>query len=314
MRLNELDLNLLVVFEAILRCGSVTDAADAVGLTQPSMSNALQRLREHFGDPLFVRVKGAMRPTPLAESLAAPVQSALAQLRAALEGTRGFVPAQSTRCFRICMTDIAQRLLLAPLIGHFAVHAPGVVVETVDMYPGATQAALASGEIDLAVGYFASFGSDFHSQRFFQETYVAMVRRGHPAILDGAFPAESYLQAKHIVYVPSAASHHTLEGVLDREFLRLGRKRNVGLRVAHSLGTPNVVESTDLVLTVPSRLGSVLAESFDVEVFPLPLTVPAIDIKQYWHARYHHDPAIAWLREQFRGLFQANIDAANGPH
>lgn len=305
MKLNELDLNLLLVFEAILNTGSVTDAAEQVGLTQPSMSNALTRLRDHFNDPLFVRTKGSMQPTPLAGSLAEPVQGALRQLREALEGKRHFEARESSRCFKICMTEIAQRLLLAPLLSHFAAHAPGVQVATVDMFPDATQVALASGDIDLAVGYFVNFGPDFYSQRFFQETYVAMLRPDHPAILNGQLSLDSYLDAHHIVYVPTAASHQTLETVLDREFVRLGRKRKVGLRVAHSLGLSNVVASTDLVLTVPSRLGQVLADVFDVRVFPLPLDVPAIDIKQHWHARYHHDPAIRWLRAQFEELFQA---------
>ena len=305
MKLNDLDLNLLLVFEAILHTGSVTGAADEVGLTQPSMSNALTRLRDHFNDPLFVRTQGSMQPTPLAASLAGPVQAALQQLREALEGKRHFEASESTRCFKICMTEIAQRLLLAPLLGHFATHAPGVQVATVDMFPDATQAALASGDIDLAVGYFVNFGPDFYSQRFFQETYVAMLRSDHPATANGQLTVDSYLDAQHIVYVPTAASHQTLETVLDREFVKLGRKRKVGLRVAHSLGLSNVVASTDLVLTVPSRLGQVLADVFGLLVFPLPLDVPPIDIKQHWHARYHHDPAIRWLRAQFEELFQA---------
>jgi len=307
-KLNDLDLNLLLVFDAILRSGSVTAAADELGLAQPSLSNALTRLREHFNDPLFVRTKGAMLPTPLAQAMAQPVQSALRQLREAVEGRRHFVAAESARCFRICMSEIGQRLILPSLLKHLEVHARGLQVAVVDMFPDATQLALANGEVDLAIGYFANFGADYYAQKLFEETYVALVRRGHPGIRDSGLGVEEYLDAKHIVYVPSAASHQMLDTKLDREFVRLGRRRKVGVRVAHAFGVTDVVASTDLVLTVPSRLGRILAEVFDVQVHPLPLPLAPIDIKQYWHSRYNHDPGLIWLRSQFRELFQANDD------
>lgn len=303
MKLNALDLNLLLVFDAILKTGSVSQAADEIGLTQPTMSNALTRLRDYFNDQLFVRTQGSMQPTPLALRLAEPVQDALGQLRHALEDKRHFEASESTRSFRICMTEVAQRVFLPPLLAQFQAVAPGVQVTTVDMSPDHTQAALACGDIDLAVGYFAEFGPAFYSQRLFQEHYVAMLRCGHPALADGLTTA-AYLHAAHIVYLPAAASHHMLDGVLDREFTRLGAKRRVGLRVAHSLGLPSIVANTDLVLTIPSRLGQAFCDLVDVQLVKVPLDIAHIDIKQYWHTRFHQDPAVRWLRSQFEALFQ----------
>jgi DNA-binding transcriptional LysR family regulator len=303
MKLRDLDLNLLLVFESILRTGSVTLAAEEVGLTQPSMSNALTRLREHLGDQLFVRARGGMQPTVLAQALAPPVTHALAELRAAIEGERRFDPLSSERDFRICMTEVAQRVFLPKLMSCLQAEAPRVRITTVDLHPDATQIALASGDLDLAVGYFENVPNDFYSQRIFQETYVAMLRTGHSAIRGGVLDVDSYLRAAHIVYLPAAASHHTLEAVLDRQFAKLGTKRKIGLRAAHSMGLSSIVAATDLVLTIPSRLGQAFAHLVDVQLCPVPLSLPPIEIKQYWHSRTHKDAGNQWLRSQFKRHF-----------
>ncbi|OWW21206.1 LysR family transcriptional regulator [Noviherbaspirillum denitrificans] len=303
MKLNSLDLNLLLVFDAILRTGTVTRAADDVGITQSSMSNALSRLREYFNDPLFVRTQGRMEPTPLAQSLAGPVQDSLRQLRDALEDKRHFDEKVSERNFRICMSEIAQRIFLPPLLTHLATCAPGVTLTTVDMSPEHAQEALPTGEVDLAIGYFADLGPNFFGQRLFQEHYVVLARKKHPLIGE-TLTLDAYLDAVHISYLPAAASHSTLDQLLDKEFALRGVRRQVGLCVAHSLGLSTIVAQTDLMLTVPSRLAQAFSDTFDLQVMPLPVEIPPIDIKQHWHSRYHHDPANRWLRAQFLKLFQ----------
>lgn len=304
MKPQALDLNLLRVFDAIWRCRSVTAAGAEVGLTQGSMSNALNRLRQHFDDPLFARLQGRMQPTLLAESLAEPVQLALRQLDQALTQRRAFEPATAANGFRICMTEIAQRVFLPRLMQHLAQQAPLVQLATVDMPPERAQAALAAGEIDLAIGYFAAFGDSFFAQRLFSEHYVALVRAGHPAI-GTRLTRAAYLQAAHISYRPAAASHELLDERLDRAFTRAGVRRRVGLQVAHSMGLSVVVSQTDLIATVPSRLALSFADQPALRVLPLPLAVPAIEIRQHWHLRSHQDPASQWLRAQIAALFQA---------
>lgn len=304
MKLHSLDLNLLLVFDAVYQAGTVTRAADEVGITQSSMSNALTRLREYFNDPLFVRAGGRMEPTPLAQSLALPVQDALRQLRAALEDKRHFDPTQSQRNFSVCMSEIAQRIFLPPLLRQLRRLAPEVRVTTLDMSPERAQAALPTGELDLIIGYFADLGESIYGQRIFQEHYVVLLRKGHPLVGD-ALTLQAYLGAEHISYQPAAASHFTLDNLLDKEFSALGARRRVSLRVAHSLGLATIVAESDLMLTIPSRLAQAFSNTFGLQVLPLPLAVPPIDIKQYWHARYQHDPASRWLRAQFLELFQA---------
>ncbi|AGW90782.1 LysR family transcriptional regulator [Cupriavidus sp. DF5525] len=303
-KLYSLDLNLLLVFDAMLRVGSVSRTAEEIGLTQPSTSNALARLRNFFGDPLFVRSDGAMRPTPLALQMAEPVQEALGQLRRAIEDKRHFDPMTSCRRFSICMNEMGQRVFLPKIVTHFAEIAPGVDLEAIEMTSQQAQAAMPNGDVDLVIGYFSDFGPSFFRQRVTTGHYVAVARKGHPHI-DGTLTLPAYLNASHISYVPALGNHAALEALLAEEFMKHGVRRRVALRVANSLGIPRIISSTDLIMTIPSVLAQAFCETAPVQVFDLPFDIPDIEIFQYWHARYHHDPANQWLRAQFKSLFPA---------
>lgn len=301
-KLYSLDLNLLLVLDAMMRAGSVSKAAEEVGLTQPSMSNALTRLRTFFGDPLFVRSDGAMRPTPLALQMAQPVQEALEQIRRAIEDKRHFDPQTSGRRFSICMNEMGQRVFMPKIVARFSEIAPGIDLETVEMTSQQAQAALPNAEVDLVIGYFSDFGPNFFRQRVTSGHYVAVARKGHPQV-DGTLTLAAYLNASHISYVPPLGSHAALDVLLAQEFMKHGMRRRVALRVAHSLGIPKIIASSDLIMTVPSVLAQAFAETAEMQVLDLPFDIPRIEIYQYWHARYHHDPANQWLRAQFKSLF-----------
>jgi DNA-binding transcriptional LysR family regulator len=303
MKLNALDLNLLLVFDAIFRTQGVTLASEELGLTQSSVSNALGRLRDYFQDPLFVRIQGAMQPTPFAQNLADPVKTALGHLRQAIEEQRQFNPATSQRMFSICTSEVGQRVFLPKLLAHLHQVAPTVSVSIVDTPTDRIDASLTSGEIDLAVGFFGDFGPNFYIQRLFREHYVVMIRENHSKIKD-TLTLDTYLNSSHISYLPSSASHDSLDQLLDREFSNLGVKRQVGLRVAHSMGLSSIVSQTDLMVTIPSRLAETFKPGEGVRVLPLPIDIGMIDIRQHWHTRFHQDSANQWLRAQFQQLFQ----------
>jgi len=304
MKLNALDLNLLLVFDAIFRTQGVTLASQELGLTQSSVSNALGRLRDYFQDPLFVRIQGAMQPTPLAQNLSEPVKAALGHLRQAIEERRQFSPSTSQRTFSVCTSEVGQRVFLPKLLAHLSQVAPLVSVSIVDIPSDRIDASLTSGDIDLAVGFFGDFGPNFYIQRLFREHYVVLIRQHHSTIQD-SLSLDHYLQGSHISYLPSSASHEAVDHLLDQEFNNLGVKRHVGLRVAHSMGLSSIVSQTDLMVTVPSRLAETFAPSEGLRVLPLPIDIGMIDIRQHWHARFHQDPANQWLRAQFQLLFQA---------
>src|SRR6059058_1511154 len=158
MNVRDVDLNLLRVFEAVLRERGVTPAAAGLGLTQPAVSNALARLRGLLGDPLFVRTPNGMDATPFARELAEPVRQALALLDAALAHGPGFDPASATRAFRFYMSDLGLIEFLPPLIERVEARAPGVRLEAVALDVEDIAGALASGTLDLAVGFLPALG------------------------------------------------------------------------------------------------------------------------------------------------------------
>jgi DNA-binding transcriptional LysR family regulator len=305
MKLKNLDLNLLKVFDAIYKTKSVTVASEEVGLTQSSVSNALNRLRDYFKDPLFVRVNGQMEPTPFAQKLSGPVQLALGQLSQAIENTRVFDPDTSKRSFSICTSEVGQRVFLPKLLKHLSQVAPLVSLSIVDIDANKIDDSLVNGGIDLAVGFFEEFGQNFHMQHLFAEEYVVMVRQNH-SVVRKELSLDSYMQGAHIVYLPSSASHSSLENRLDREFAKRGVPRNVGLRVAHSMGLSSIVANTDLMVTLPSRLAETFRHSENIQIYEVPFPLGKIEICQHWHARFHHDQANQWLRAQIKFLFQQN--------
>src|SRR6478672_13925696 len=159
MNVQNVDLNLLRVFDAVLNERGVTPAAARLGLTQPAVSNALARLRVLLGDALFVRTPGGMDATPFARQLAEPVRQALALLQSALAHGPGFDPATSTRAFRFYMSDLGQIEFLPPLIERVQREAPGVRLEAAGLDVEDIAAALAAGALDLAVGFLPALGA-----------------------------------------------------------------------------------------------------------------------------------------------------------
>src|SRR5882672_592293 len=170
----DLDLNLLRAFDAVLRDGSVTAAAERLGLSQPAMSNALARLRRLLGDPLFMRTASGMRPTPFAQQLAAPVQQALDLIRASFSQQAGFDPGTSDRIFRLQLTDVGEIAFLPPLLERLQRDAPRVRIETQHLPQDEVSDALASGDVDVAVGFLPELSSGVVAQRLFRDRYVCL--------------------------------------------------------------------------------------------------------------------------------------------
>jgi DNA-binding transcriptional LysR family regulator len=300
--LQDLDLNLLVVFAAVHRTRSATLAGEELGLSQSAVSNALRRLREHFDDPLFVKTTQGMVPTPLGEALAAPIEEGLARIRGAVEAERRFDAATSTRAFRLYVSDVGQMVFVPRLAAHLREYAPGVSLATVEVSQREAEAQMAAGEIDLAAGFYADFEGRFHRGLLFAERYVVLARVDHP-LLAGGLTLEGFLALPHAVYRPSAGSHVAFESRVDRLFAEHGRARRVALRLAHALGIAEVIASSDVIIAVPSRLAARVANDGALRVMPLPFESPAFEISQLWHERSHRDPAHAWLRGVVQTLF-----------
>ena len=285
-----IDTRLLQVFNEIYAKKSVSSAALALGLPQPAVSIALSKLREHFGNPLFVRTSNGMTPTPLGAELIEPVRTALNAVSAVVDFSTHFDPSTSKRVFKIAMTDISQLILLPKLWERLRLTAPGVGI---DVFPlsSDTPQLLESGAVDLALGYVPELEAGFYQQRLFSQHFVCMVSQSHPRI-QGKLKLKQYLQEDHAAIVSSGAAPK----IIDETLHAMGKERRIALRIPHFLGASFVVELTDLLITIPQRLAEVLQGRGAYVIYPVPFVIPTYEVKQHWHERYHHDAASRWLR------------------
>jgi DNA-binding transcriptional LysR family regulator len=296
MNLQSIDLNLLVVFEALMEERNVTRAARRVGLSQPAMSNALTRLRRTFDDALLVRTPSGMKPTAAAQSLIEPVRLALAQLRAAIEERPAFDPAASRRAFRFLASDYVEVILIAPLAKKLRREAPLSsirVYRSANVFQPPSPASLADS-FDIAAGFFPdalSLDALVRSQVLFEEDNVCIASRDHPSIR-GKISIRQYAAASH------AAVFYKTEGpgVIDTLLAQKGLARRVVVQSPHFCGVPFLVSGSDLIATVPRRLAERFARPLGLQVLAVPFAMPPFRLSLLWHQRIDADPAHAWMR------------------
>lgn len=301
MNISRLDLNLLLVFDALWRRHSVSRAAEEVGLSQPAVSNALKRLRAQLDDQLFVRTGKEMAPTPLAEELGAVIPAALAQIRAGLQRRRVFDPRSETTTYTLIMTDIGEIVFLPRLLRHLKDEAPGISLRTVQLPADETPRALETGEVNLAIGFMPDLENGVYQQQLFTTTYVCIVREDHP-LIRGRMTRVQFLAATHAVAEAVGTGHY----VIERQLEQLGEARRIGLRVPNFLALPSIIASTDMIATVPEPLAAAF-QSIAIRIIRHPIPFPPLPIKQFWHERYHDDPANRWLRQTCTSLFQTPL-------
>lgn len=300
MDIRALDLNLLVVFDAMVEHRNVTRAAEAIGLSQPAMSAAVGRLRTLFDDPLFVKTGAHMRPTPRAAQLAPSVRQVIATIKADILQAQTFNPLEAQRTFTIVAPDIAEIKLLPKLLACFAEQAPRANLRTLAMPRHAAAEVLESGEAELAVGYFPDLRkAGFYQQKLFSAGLACVVRRDHPTI-GATLSLKQYLAASHALVRPEGREH-----VFDQALQQRGLKRRVVLEISHYMSLLPVIESTDLVATVPQDLAELFVSHAAVRMLPAPVISPPVEVMQFWHSRFHKDPGNVWLRGVLHTLFGA---------
>ncbi|WP_194723187.1 LysR family transcriptional regulator [Noviherbaspirillum malthae] len=293
MHISRVDLNLFTVFEAIYTEGSVTRASQKLNLTQPAISHALNRLRQMFDDPLFVRQGHAMVSTPLARSIIDPIRRSLRSLEVTLNGVHAFDPASTQKRFNLALRDVLESTILPPLMLRIRKHAPQVDLAASHVERRELETELAAGTLDAAIDVLLPLSSDIMHTRIYQDSTVVVARRGHPDI-GGSLDLDTYLKQDHIL----ASSRRRGLGLEDFELSRFGVERRVQLRCQHYFAACRVVSQTDMLLTMPGRYAHVANEQFGNQILPFPLDVPAFDVFLYWHANVDGDPANVWLREQ----------------
>ncbi|MYN16622.1 LysR family transcriptional regulator [Rugamonas sp. FT107W] len=286
-----IDLNLLKLFEALVRERSVTQAGLRLGLSQPAASRALGRLRTMLGDRLLVRGKLGLELTPRGEALAGPVSRLLDDARG-IVSPAVFDPASATGRITIAAHDHLSLLVLAGLMERFERHAPALSLHIAQPV-GDNVRLVEQGMADLALGIFDVLPGSLYRRGLYTDSLVCVMRAGHPCA-EGGLGLERYLALRHVAVTISGVG----ESAVDIALSAHGLTRHVALRVPHFLAGAMLVADSDMILTLPSRLAHRLAERLPLTLLDLPLDVAPLSPAMIWHERFHGDPAHAWARQQ----------------
>ena len=301
MDLSRVDLNLLVVLEAIYTEGGLTRAGERLNVTQPAVSHALGRLRDLLGDPLFVREGHAMVPTPFTRNLIEPLRQNLRAMELTLNEAKRFDPAASEQRFTLGCRDALELRVLPGLLRGLRERAPELEIATVTFRRRNMEADLFSGDLDLVTDSLLPRSQNIRHVHINTDPLVVMARRDHPALGNG-LDLDTYLRHRHIL----VTSRRTGPGLEDFELARRGLQRKVTLRCQHFFAASRVVRETDLLLTMPGRLAELLNLDDAYTLAPFPLDMPPQDLYLCWHANVDNDPANRWLREQIITVLQGH--------
>lgn len=289
--LSTVDLNLLKLFDALVRERSVTRAGLRLGLSQPAASRALARLRRMLGDPLVVRGKLGLELTPRGATLAGPVTRLLDTARA-IVAPAVFDPARATGRISIAAHDHLSMVVLAGFIARLARLAPALSLHIAPP-AGDNVRLVEDGTADLALGLFEALPGSLHRRSLYADRLACVVRSGHPVVVDGLSLAR-YVALRHIAVTISGVGESAVDAALSMQ----GLTRHVAVRVPHFLAGAMLAADTDMILTLPGRLAGLLADRLSLAVLDLPLELAPLAPAMIWHARLHGDPCHAWVRQQ----------------
>lgn len=308
MNFASLDLNLLRVFDAMAAECNTTRVGARVGLSQPAVSAALNRLRHATGDALFVREGNRMVPTPRAEAMAAPVRAALAAIERTLAAPGVFDPARATRGFRLLGQDYFSTLVMPRLAALAEAEAPGVVLQMLDL-AGGPAANLAEGRVDLCLDIARSVPEWVESERLYRSDLVGAAAKGHPGLAGVApgatIPAEVYAGLRHAIVSGDGSARGTVDAALEA----VGLRRRVVLTLPHFHAVALAAADSSVVASLPQHFARAVAPRLGLELYRLPVPAPAVEIHMFWHSRDRLDPASLWLRTGVRAA-SAAVSAA----
>ncbi|WP_028535403.1 LysR family transcriptional regulator [Paludibacterium yongneupense] len=301
MKLHQLDLNLLLAFDALLEHGSVTRAAEQLYISQPAMSHALNRLRQFFDDPLLVRSQHGMLPTARALKLHPGIRHALRLLEQHLNEPEEFEPQTSSRRFVICTTDYVECVLIPPLIERLERIAPGLRIEILILRDRVPEAELANGAIDLVLGFDEYMDVPGHLCRetWLTEPLAGVVSARHPAAGSGLSLAQ-LIAIPHVFHSPLGTRTSTVDRYLERH----GVQRTISVNSQSYMSAAAIVSHTEHLLILPQRVAALLCSTWPLRRVGLPADLPAYHLNCVWHPVQDKAPALCWLR----GLMQSLIE------
>jgi len=298
-RLRNLDLNLLLTLDALYQTGQVSAAAERLGVSQPAVSQGLRALREHFDDPLFVRTGRFLSLTPRAQALRTPLQRIVRELHEHLLTSPRFEPATAERIFTLCLSDLAEFVYLGDFLAALRAQAPHCRLRSLRVPVHEIPSMLEAGRADLAFGgMLPEMPAALRQRRMMDYGYVCIMASDHPAAGKPLNKA-GYSALSHVIVSRSG----DFEDFIEKELRRLRLRRHAVASLSDTTMAAKLVANSDLIATVPSGAAERLAAIFPLAIANLPVSVPRVVSRMYWHERFHRDPANQWLRELAQAYF-----------
>lgn len=288
-----IDRALLRCFDALMTERSASLAAERLGISQPTMSNALTRLRSIFGDPLFLRARGQMMPTARALQLIHQVRTVLDDIDGLLSQQRSFDPELSSTTFRVSAPEYVEYMLIPELSRRLEKIAPHINVEFLPPAPDRVMDWLERGEVDFRMGWVRDPPPSARSKTLFRDRFACLVRKDHP-VVKNTLKLEDYLSLPQIRTRTSARSEYWR--VINEAFAAHRCDPRIAIVVQDFMVMPHVVARTNLIATIPEGLARSMAKEFSLQILKPPLNLPEIRIAAYWHERSQKDPAHRWFR------------------
>lgn len=293
------DLNLLRVFDAVMRERSATRAGERIGLSQPAVSAALNRLRHLLGDELFVRQANVMVPTPRALALADPLRDALSRIRQVLSEGGGFDPAAEVRAFTLMGADFVSMLMMPGLSETVAAAAPGISLHLLDSARGDIDRLLIDDKIDMAVERPLELPDWISRRTMFRSPFAVIAAKGHPDLAAAGLREGDAIPLDLFCALPHAlrSIDGSVTGSVSDTLATIGRRRNVVLSLPQFYGVALAVSRGRLLAAVPEQFAHAVAAELRLGIYKSPVPIPVPEITLYWHRRHDDEPAHRWLRE-----------------
>lgn len=310
MSLKRLDLNLLIVFDALMSEKNVSKAAEKLFIGQSAMSHSLNRLRQALNDPILVRTTKGMKPTTRAETLIIPIRKALLEIELTVTSPPIFEPSTAEHRFVIAATDYNELILLPALLKKVRKLAPGVDIHVRQTNEYLPEDELENGNINVVLGFDVSLEipSRIHQQALFHDVFVSIVRKDHP-VIDDTLSLEQYVKMDHVLISPSGNEY----GIVDHWLHQHDLSRKIVSIVPHFLPAPLIIAQTDMVLTLPYRIAEKFLQMAPLKLFQTPVELPSYQLSMIWHPLYEKDPADQWLRELIKSVSQQIVDTPIPP-
>jgi len=296
MNLRSIDLNLVVVLDALVEERSVRRAADRVGLSQSATSHALERLRKFLDDELFVRTSTGMVPTPRALDLAGPVRLALEEIQGALAPPR-FDPAREKRTFTVAVETYETIVVLPRLVDIFRNEGPGLKLNARSASVQDILTGIDQGRVDLGVGLFSELPDRFMTCRLLSDRFVCAMRADHP-LASVPMTLDSYCRASHLLVSMSGAATDPI----DLALVRLRRERDIVMRLPHGLAMVIALARSDMIASMTWGAAKTFCVAGPLVLRDLPFETPSADFRLVWNRRFKDSPAHIWLRRKFTAI------------